>query len=230
MVRWIEHVREPDRLVLTWQSPDLSAEDRMRYAVADLFRDEEDAYLIYRENDDVERARGLGYVGYPAFRPGGSRHSSALSAFVRRIPPRGRSDFSRYLENYRLKDTSVSDFALLGYTEAKLPTDGFSLVDTLESAVPPSEYLLEVAGYRHYLENSKDLEVGEMLSLALEPDNKFDPGAVMIQTRGRCIGYINRIQAPVVSRWVTNSSVSAWLERKNGTEGRPRAYIFVEVR
>lgn len=228
MKNMIEHVCEPNRLVLTWQSPDLDGV-RTRFGVADLYRDGQDAILKYRDDSDVQHASELGYVGYPGFRMRTPQHERALGPFLRRLPPRERSDFSRYLDLFRIRNAQISDFALLGYTEAKLPSDGFALVSELESACVPSEHFLEVAGFRHYPESIRSLRGGEELFLQKEPDNKYDPNAVRVEFEGNVIGYVNRFQAKTFNRWLDNHRMSCWFERRNGTEARPRGFMFVSV-
>lgn len=226
----IEHVCEPSRLVLTWQSPDLDGQERKRFGVADLHRVNDDAVLIYRSNDEVNRAKALGYEGYPAFRMDTREHGNALAAFKRRLPPRERSDFAHYLRNFRLQNCNLSDFALLGYTEAKLPSDGFGLVNQLEYDCVPSEHMLEIAGFRHYLEQSHGLSEGEVVQIELEPENQFDPAAIAFRWRGRKIGNVNRFQIETVTQWLDRRTVNAIFERRNGSPERPRGYAFVKVR
>lgn len=226
----IQHICEPDHLILTWQSPDLAGKNRKRYGVADLYRVEGDAVLIYRDDSEVSAAEMLGYTGYPAFRRDSREHKGALSAFKRRLPPRGRSDFSDYLKNFRLHSCDLSDFALLAYTEAKLPSDGFALVSRLDGGCVPSEYMLEIAGFRHYLESSEGMAVGDELEVSLESENPFDSNAVALLWNGAKIGNVNRFQVESVARWLKNCSVSATFERRNGSPERPRGYVFVKVR
>jgi hypothetical protein len=231
MVRWIEHIREPRKLQLVWQAPD-EKKDRTRRAVGEIFL-EGSTYVLryYRNTPDVNRALELSYQGYPAFDIRQELHSrDVLAAFMRRLPPRSRADFPEYLRGLRIKsDAKVSDFALLGYSEAKLPGDGFSLVDTLEDAEVPSELLLDVAGYRHQDQKLSAESIGKMVRLEPEPTNKFDSNAIQIMLEGGRIGYVNKLQTPTVSRWLQTADVSAFVEKLNGRVDWPRAYIFLQV-
>jgi len=104
------------------------------------------------------------------------------------LPPRSRSDFEEYKRQFRLPpDLHLSDFALLGKTEAKLPSDGFSVVDPLDPDTDQCDLMLEVAGYRYYAENVQ-VALDEPVSIQAEPGNKFDPDAVMVCTGGKKIG------------------------------------------
>jgi hypothetical protein len=102
---------------------------------------------------------------------------------MRRLPPRTRVDFDAHRAQFCLKSGLVmSDFALLAYTEAKLPSEGFSIVNPLTDLCGPCEFLLEVAGYRHYADGLKEpLSVGQPLQFVAEPSNEWDPNAVRVE-------------------------------------------------
>jgi hypothetical protein len=237
---WIERVSEPRRLFLAWQAPD-HMNDRHRWAVGVLEPAGDDCTLRYfysgsgfeRQNPgrSFDQLLGLGYHGYPAFPLRRETHvGGVLSAFMRRLPPRTRSDFEEYKRQFRLSPgLSISDFALLGRTEAKLPSDGFSVVDPLDAAADHCDLMLEVAGYRYY---AKDVRIapGDPVAIQAEPSNAFDPDAVMICDGGLKIGNINRLQAGTFQQWLTDRRVSGVVERLNGPPERPRAFIFVRVR
>src|SRR4030042_2769470 len=96
---------------------------------------------------------------------------------MRRLPPRSRGDFGRYLDSLRIqKDAEISDFALLGYSGAKLPDDDFTVVNTFENAVPPFELLLHVQGYRYYVARLPlaSIKPGQEANFQAEPENEFD--------------------------------------------------------
>ena len=229
---WIEHVHEPSKLILAWQAPD-ERRNRTRFAVGEIIkRDGSFVLRYYSDTPDVLKAKELGYEGYAAFSIKSPEHSKdVLSAFMRRLPPRSRPDFRQYLEGLRLTPlASLSDFGLLAYSEAKLPSDGFSLVNTLEDAAVPSEFLLELAGYRHLEPSLTERDIGATVSLIPEPTNPYDPNAVTVQYGDKIIGYINRLQAPTVAQWIINDQVSAVLERLNGRPDKPRAFIFLWVK
>lgn len=227
----IQHLSEPNHLILAWQSPDLDGgpSARKRYSVGDLMRDGDDAVLRYRNDEETQAAKALGYRGYPAFNLDRPEHVRVLGAFMRRLPPRERTDFPKYLERFRIEDRDISDFSLLGYTEAKLPTDGFSIVYPLTEIDFPSEFLLEISGYRKYLDASARMVVGDELELVKEPGNIHDPNAVKFTWDGEVVGYVNRVQAPSVSSWVGKRNIKCVFERRNGTPERPRGYAFLTV-
>src|SRR4051794_4883741 len=72
-----------------------------------------EGYNQGRKFDNIVR---LGYEGYPAFSLKKQHHTvGVLSAFMRRLPPRTRSDFEAFKRQFRLSElVHVSDFGLLG--------------------------------------------------------------------------------------------------------------------
>jgi hypothetical protein len=226
----IRHIYEPSKLILAWQAPD-GLGNRTRYAVGEIAKTNGVFVLhYYFDTPDVTKAKSLGYEGYAAFNLKQPEHEKdVLAAFMRRLPPRSRADFPQYLEGLRLSSSALSDFALLGYSEAKLPSDGFSLVNPLDDAGTPNEFLLELAGYRHHEPSLTKSDIGAVVDLVPEPTNPFDQNAVAIRYGSRTIGYINRLQAPVVGKWVQENRAFAVLEKLNGTPAKPRAFIFLRT-
>jgi hypothetical protein len=244
VVRWIERITEPKKLFLAWQAPDHMGE-RYRWAVGTLEPRDSAGRLelrYFRAGPEFERFNPkhtyeqlmtLGYAGYPGFSLKKNTHERGVSeAFMRRLPPRRRPDFSEYMRQFRLTPgLNLSDLSLLGRTEAKLPGDGFSVVDPLDPNDKCCDLLLEVAGYRYYFDKL-DVEpnVDDPVEVSAETDNAYDSYAVQFLVRGRKIGNVNRLQAPTLLRWLAECRVSGVIERLNGKVDRPRAFVFVAVR
>ena len=232
MEHWISHICEPSRLLLAWQGPDPQG-NRTRFAVGELTREGDDCIMRYFDDPQLELAKALGFAGYPAFRLSQREHrSGVLATFLRRLPPRARADFKAYKAQFRLgPDLVLSDFALLAYTGARLPSDGFSIVNTLEGLCAPCELVVEIAGYRHYAEGlTKRPTVGDDLELVAEPTNQFDPKAIAVKNGGETIGYVNCLQTDPFHEWLRAGCVQAVFERLNGATDRPRAFMFVWVK
>jgi len=232
--RYIEHIIEPDRLLLSWQPPRDSEHPRTRMFVAELLRNGNDADLTYLlESDDYKNAMSMGFGGYPGFSIEKVKHSNVLAAFMRRLPPRSRNDFGRFLTALRLnadvKD-NISDFALLGYSGAKLPGDGFCVINTFENAQAPFEFLTNVEGYSYYKKKiSYDVNIGDSLGFNFEPDNKFDNNAVAIMLDENKIGYVCRGLNCSFAKWIKKGlSLQASIERINGTKDKPKLYALVK--
>lgn len=232
----IEHIIEPKRLWLVWRPP-ISAAVRSRRTVAEIVADTEGAGVKLRylyETPDFIKAKEEGFTGYPAFDCSQQQHSEGvLGSFMRRLPPRKRDDFANYLRQHRLPTSAViSDMALLGYTNAKLPGDSFELYLDLTNAVPPLEIIMEVAGFRHQGSTSTEgLYTGDPIVFKAEPDNLHDHEAIMVFHSGRKIGYVPRSTAPAMLTWMRKGrSLNACIERINGKPERPLVYLYVAVR
>lgn len=233
VMRQIEHVAEPSRLLLSWQpSSDVGPESRRRHVVAEIIMEGGEAVFRYlNQTADYQLAKQEGFQGYPAFNRAEDEHrKGVLEAFVRRLPSRKRRDFAEYLEKYRLPaDFHGSDLALLGYTGAKLPGDGFELCPDLTTAPLPLETVMEVAGFWRQGIAASDLSVGDNVQFAPEPLNNADNLAVAILWSGRKIGYVPRPMLPSVHRWLAAGNVEAYIDRLNGKPDRPLVYLFVAV-
>ncbi|GES47134.1 hypothetical protein RsS62_63860 [Rhizobium dioscoreae] len=236
MPNQIEHIVEPRRLLLTWQTLD-DSKTRTRFAVGELRAGSRPSFTYFSEDEflrlngkSLAEVRSIGYAQYPAFKPTKPHHTDGvLEAFLRRLPPRNRADFDKYISHFRISGSAdLSDFALLGITEAKLPADGFALVDPLDDTEAAREMMIEVAGHRHYPCELTGA-IGEAVELTPEPENEWDPSAVMVFAQGKKVGYINKFQCAAFKKWIQESRVGAVIERVNGTATHPRLYIFARV-
>jgi hypothetical protein len=193
MTRFIEHLVEPQRLLLYWQARE--SKKRSRYRVGQLVMKGGQVVLQYDHGPEMAEAKQMGFEGYPAFPLKQVEHShQVMEAFKRRLPPRSRGDFSRYLELRAIQaDAEISDFALLGYSGAKLPNDGFELVHPFDDPPEAFEVLLEVAGFRHEAElDASELNKGDPVQFVPEPENPVDTQAIRMESAGRKLGYVPR--------------------------------------
>lgn len=231
----ITHIFHPTRLWLIWQ-PGPGAVGR-RYVVAEIVTDGSGAMLRYLNNtSDFAEARAQGFQGYPAFKLAESEHrEGVLDVLMKRLPPASRSDFPNYLRNYRLPaDHQIPPFALLGYTTAKLPGDGFSLLMDLSTARSPLDLVMELAGSRYQQADeafwSALQDFSGELTVVAEPGNPVDASAVALFAGGLKIGYINRVYAPHIKSWLEANKVSIRIDRVNGTAERRLVYVFAAIR
>lgn len=229
----IQNIVEPSRLFLSWQRPMAGKERRTRHIVGEIERSTASVVFRYLNNQpDFQSAIEEGFKGYPAFslEKSGDHSAGVLDAFLRRLPPRKREDFSEYLAQFRLpEDFSGSDMALLAYTGAKLPGDGFELVPDLSDVNPPLEIVLEIAGFRHQNVSTSLVAVGDEVQFVPEPTNPADPDAIAIHHSTGLIGYVARPYLSVVATWLRSRAVHAAIERINGKPERPLIYIFLKV-
>lgn len=233
MTRMIKHIIEPERLLLCWQARE--TKNRARYVVGQLIKRNSAVTLHYStDTEEFQSAVECGFIGYPAFPvSAGAVHTGrVLEAFTRRLPPRNRRDFSRYLELRGIPpDAQISDFALLGYTGGKLPNDGFELVHTFEHAQSDFELVIEVAGFRHEsLIPADEIVEGESVEFVPEPDNQYDPEAIRIELRNTKIGYVDRGHNSLFHELLgRGAQVRGEIWRKNGSRERPLIYIFMSI-
>jgi len=204
-MRHIEHIVEPNRLLLSWQTPG----ERLRMFVAELIRNDDDADLVYlKESEDFSKAQSLGFNGYPGFDFEINIHKNILTSFMKRLPPRSRGDFGRFLDALRIRPEAkdeISDFALLGYSGAKLPDDDFTVIHPFENASVPFELMLPVEGYQYYQD--------ELSLTELSTD------------------YVCRGLTASFHKWIQSGlTMSAFIERINGTRQYPKVYLYVSVK
>ncbi|WP_252177382.1 HIRAN domain-containing protein [Endozoicomonas sp. 4G] len=214
----------------------MESRDRSRFVVGELVRKEgKIVFNYFKDTEDFQQACLHGFAGHPAFRIRDgviSYENQVLEAFTRRIPPRNRSDFYRYLELRGLNpDAEMSDFTLLGYVGARLPDDGFELVHPFDNANGPFEFVTEVAGFRHESEiSSNDLAVSALVQFIPEPDNRHDSDAIRIEMDGNKLGYVDRGRLELFHRHLkAGHSVSGEIMRKNGTNERPLIFVYTKV-
>ncbi len=229
-MRFIEHIIEPTKLLLAWQASD--EKHRTRYIVAELNRMDKEISLVYlTQTSDFIKAKEHGFEAYPAFPDVNKTYHNVLDAFMRRLPPRTRGDFPQYLEGLRLKpDVQISDFALLGYSGAKLLSDGFSLIHPFDNVDGSCELLLEAAGFRHIQQNKANIHIDEQAFFSKEFNEAIKEDAIRIDVKGNHIGYVNRGLIPTVLNWMEKDRIKgAWVEKINGTPGKPAVYLYVKV-
>ncbi len=230
----LQHIVEPEYLLLTWQPADELAQARTRRVVAEIRRLPEGGavFRYLRGTPDFAAAEDAGFRGFPAFPlDQAETRQGVLEALMRRMPPRNREDFAEYLAQHRLPSPfNHSDFALLGYTGARLPSDGFALVPVFPEDAYPCDYLMEVAGSRHVIGNDvASIRDGDPVTFEAAPENPVDQDALAVVHSGRRIGYVNRAMRQTFRRWLTNHKVQACVERQNGKPQRPLVFIRVSV-
>ncbi|WP_394236000.1 HIRAN domain-containing protein [Pseudomonas anguilliseptica] len=230
----INHVFEPSRLLLTWLQPIAEGVIRNRRIVAELTREDGTVALHYLKNTpDFEQAIKEGFTGFPAFDISQVEHRNGVEdAFMRRLPPKKREDYVVFLAQHHLPgDFSGSNFALLGLTGARLPSDSFELCPDLASAEIPIDVLIEVAGFRHHgLKAGVQPQVGDSVTFMPDQDNMHDTDAVGIFLGDQKIGHLNRALCNGMKRLMAIGSLSGSVIRVNGKPERPLIHIMASFR
>ncbi|UUY07981.1 HIRAN domain-containing protein [Pseudomonas sp. J452] len=189
----IDHIFEPKRLLLVWHSSK-DGTPHHRRVVGELYKDADSISFQYLKNtNDYKEAEKEGFIGFPAFSKTSSIFNNAIDAFMSRLPPRKRADFSKYLAQYALPSNfSGSDLSLLGYTGARLASDNFELCPDFSDANEPVDLVLEVSGVKYNMNDTSALLEGTPIHFELEPENKFDPSAIAIHAKIGKLGYVSR--------------------------------------
>jgi len=222
-MRKIENIVEPERLLLSWQDP----ASRLRYTVGIVSKEAGGVCFRYLQGSELEKARACGFRGYPAFHNFGSEYRlGVMESFMTRLPPRSREDFGKFLEYWHIDaKADISNFALLGYTGAVLPRDGFRFLPVFPK-IGCLEFVVEVAGYRYH---DRTCDIGGIVHFSLEPDNEFDPMAVAVTTCDgeEKIGYIMHGMGSQFAEWLAFGRLQGEIIRINGTSGRPIILVCV---
>ena len=152
----------------------------------------------------------------------------------RRLPPYSRPDYKDYLKSYRIapEAENITTLSLLAYTGGKLAGDGFSFANTFEGINTPFDFTFEIAGFRHCdgikLANIESLQ-NVQVTLKKDPSNQHDSDVVVVEYDGKILGYVPHGLNSVVTRLLNNNSISAFIEKINGTLERPNVLVYVVV-
>lgn len=186
------------KIYLSWQAIDHGN----RYIVAELIEKPNGPYCFrYIQGKDLEEARKQGFKGYPAFTDFNKEYTiKAIDPFVMRLPARARDDFKDLLNYWEIRNPKITDFDLLAITGGRLQTDNFEFIDA-HQAKRPNQFLTELAGFVHHVDDRKlrDIPPGAKLRLEREPDNKWDPHAVKVFYQEEQIGYIKKVHSNTIS-------------------------------
>ncbi|SFI30290.1 hypothetical protein [Nitrosomonas sp. Nm34] len=233
-MNFLRHIIEPSRLLMTWQPLDLNAPSCTRRVIGEICQ-ENSGQIVFRylkDNPDFEAARKAGFKDFPAFR---LKHNEVrqgvIESLLRRLPPRNREDFAEFLAQHRLPyPFNYSDMALLGYTGARLPSDGFALVPDFSECETPCDYLMEVAGIRHTsCLDVSNIHLDDPVEFAVDQNNPVDQDALLVICQGQKIGYVNRAFRASLHHWLRQYHVSAAIEKLNGKSEHPLVYVRINA-
>lgn len=229
-MHFIENIVEPTKLLMTWSSSEQI--HRTRYTIAELHKVGDKVTLRYLANTkDFREAQKKGFESYPAFPNTDIEYDhGVVDVLMRRLAPKSRSDYSQYLTNYRIKpETKLSNFGLLGYTGARLPSDGFAIINPFFKTEGPFEFLVEIAGYRHLSKTEASTLIGSKASFRKNFDNERQEDTVEIFINETHTGYITRALVPDFIAWMKSGRIKdSWVEKINGNPGHPLIFLFVK--
>lgn len=222
---------EVNILFLTWQAQNGRGR---RLVVGKIVKDKFNhcnfSYTL--DTDDYNSAVTAGFTGFPAFKIQNDPHLNVLETFMKRLPPRNRNDFKKYLISHFLPENfSGDDFSLLAHTSAKLPSDGFTLIPDLSEPILPFDYVMEVAGTRYHTDHIdlEKLHIGCAVDIVLENSNNQDPNAIALYSLGKKIGYVNRLLCSCFRQLEANHQLKAEILKIIPDNDRPLIYTIIRA-
>lgn len=228
--KYIEGLVHSEFIYLIWKSP---AGDR--FPVGKLYRDDKFEYIA------KESAYDAGFTCYPAFaiftEAPSIEYTEPIKVFTRRLPPKSRSDYGKFLALYGLDYKSeavkdISDFDLLAYTGAHLADNPFSFANPFKGCKPPFQFIMQAAAFHIYGQKiqNQELLLEKNLNLALEPENPKDIHALSIKFQEQKIAYVPRSYTEVFHEWLKlEFKIDLSVFRINGTDEHRYLYLFVSV-
>ncbi len=190
---------QTNEIYLIWRK----AAGEGRFIIGKLTKDGDNFLFQYLPASELEKAKSVGFEYYPAF-PDLTKiyDKDVLPTFSRRLVNPARSDYEKFLKYWCAEDYKDNTFALLGLTGAKLQTDTFEFIAPHYEI--PASFYTEVAGLHHADENLlneiKNTENIETISLRPEPENKYDSNAVKVLYKESKLGYIKIIHSDCIAK------------------------------
>ena len=184
----------------------------------------------------LENSRSQGFDGYPGLPIWGKANNRVgFEVLRRRLPSTEREDYSEMLERLGLPAEFDRDdhLTMLAYTGARRVSDSFSICETFDGFDRPFTYMFDLANIRRdgNLEVCAKLRPGEAMEFVRDEDNEYDANAIKVVRRDgkQRAGYINRIQAKTVGRWVDEGRIEAEVFKFNGRAKCPRLFVRTYV-
>ncbi|QGT99510.1 hypothetical protein SYNTR_0917 [Candidatus Syntrophocurvum alkaliphilum] len=141
------------------------------------------------------------------------KSDTLFPTFSSRLPDSKRRGIEKILAKYDL--TNFDEYKLLKKSGAKLPIDTLEFIDPIpEKPNGKVKRVFYIAGVRHCIgcdgyncEKNNYLNLGDQLSLELEPTNEYDENAIKIlDKQGSHVGYIPRYYSKGVIRFLKNGA------------------------
>ena len=188
-MNFIKNLIDPNRLLLVWQDTKTS---QGKEVVIGEIKKKSDGNVVFKyliNPDQCNEFTKYGIKPYPAFPDFDKTYQhNVLDTFSMRLPTRKRNDFNQFLESIRIPpDTSISDFALLGYSRATLPGDNFSILHPFEHVNEPFEFVTEINFLDHNGYTIDDIKIGKEISF------QYGLDSIEVKYNRHTIGYIKKV-------------------------------------
>jgi hypothetical protein len=217
--------------MLIWKDPNT----RKRYKVGELEASDQ-KYIFKYVDPDLSEAIGKGFKNYPTFPDLKKTYTSVdmFTTILERLPRKKRPDYKEILSRYNLEESS-SDIEILTATRGRTPTDPFEFIQVLQNSPElPFEVKFEIAGIRHYdsPQLREEIGIGSALKLNQEPENKWDPYAVLVMTNSELtVGYVPKYYSKTITDMlVSNQGYHAEITRVDFSNETPDEWVQVSVR
>lgn len=228
-MNYIRHIVEPRKILLAWQTA--AGTGKKRRIVAEIIKENNDIRLEYlTHTNDFNEALALGFSRYPGLPVRDKIHSNVMDVFSKRLPPRTRNDFNKYLNSLRIPDDiELSNFALLGYSGARLPDDDFVFIHPFDTAKAPFEFLMLIPDFSYDRTCRLTVKEGTPVIFEKEGNSSAVPG-IKIMSEDKKIGHVDPVLLPRFHKWIDGGlSISPVIERVNGSKDKMKIYLFVSV-
>jgi hypothetical protein len=227
--KYISNIVQSEFIYLIWKSPKGN-----RFPVGKLYRNDRFEYIAKHS------AYEAGFTCYAAFAIFTEapliEYSEPIKVFSRRLPPKSRSDYGKFLALYGLDHTldavkNISDFDLLAYTGAHLTDNPFSFANPFKDCKPPFQFVMQAAAFERYGVNFNNNDLLEQsLSLCPEPENPKDKEAISVKFGEEKIAYISRSYTEAFHEWLIHGfNIDLTVFRINGADEHRYLYLFVSV-
>lgn len=225
--------KRPFVLWLIWQNK----KTRQRYHIGNLSSLDGEftfSYELSRKRRTLFEALENGYRPHLAFRDIHKEYKSdrLFEAFARRLPDRGRPDFSALLKSLGLSN-DFTEMDLLRATGGRLATDPYEFVAPIYRYNDHFDFDFYVAGWRYYDGENilHELNEGDKVTFKLEENNPMDKKAVLILTSqsGDKLGYVPAFYSGFMYDVIKNNgSYTAKIEKIN-YEAIPQQKVNISV-
>ncbi|MEJ9280881.1 HIRAN domain-containing protein [Ureibacillus thermosphaericus] len=225
--------KRPFVLWLIWQN----VETRQRYHIGNLSNLDGNYTFTYElsgKRRTLLEALENGYRPHLAFRDIQKVYKSdrLFDAFARRLPDKGRPDFSKLLQSFGLS-IDYSEMDLLRATGGRLATDPYEFVAPIYRFNDHFDFDFYVAGWRYYEGEDvlNELKVGEVVKFELDIMNPKDDKAVVILTTqsGGKLGYVPAFYSGFMFDVIKNGGkYEAKIENIN-INARPQLKVNISV-
>ncbi len=181
-----------DFLYLIWKDP----KTRKNFTVGKLNRTE---MFTFEYCEEYREAQACGWGKLEAFPEEKTHESNVLfPVFSSRLPDPKRRDIEKILEKYGLEKYDA--YELLKKCGGRLPIDTYEFIRPISPDEKTVQRDFFIMGVRHLAPCGGNncallpqIDVGDLLQLNPEPENKADPFAIQVSAnRGERLGYIPR--------------------------------------